>query len=247
MKNKSFTISYYEASFIKEREKMIASIIDAVKDSAKFKTGDYLIAYYPASSYRKTREKVFNSYGAPKKFVVVYTDHFGVPYIKELNKNGDAIGQLLSPLKLDQDRHGSSFSDLEFEIDPDYTDALIFQEEEGFDVSQVQKHKSDLFKEITNHNKSLKVQWRDAKVLIAFLQSLKVGDVVWRSIKSNFTILTIKPIPTTHSGTRIAEDKVFGTAQDSKGNIFDLTYRTFKWSAIYKGRPRSYNELKDPK
>lgn len=247
MKNKSFTISYHEASFIKEREKMIASIIDAVKDSAKFKTGDYLIAYYPASSYRKTREKVFNSYGAPKKFVVVYTDHFGVPYIKELNKNGDAIGQLLSPLKLDQDRHGSSFSDLEFEIDPDYTDALIFQEEEGFDVSQVQKHKSDLFKEITNHNKSLKVQWRDAKVLIAFLQSLKVGDVVWKSIKSHFTILTIDPIPLTHSGTRIAEDKVFGTAQDSKGNIFDLTYRTFKWSAIYKGRPRSYNELKDPK
>lgn len=240
-------VTPHEMHYIKEREKLIASIIGAVQDAAKFKAGDYLIAYYPASSYRKSREKVFNSYGAPKKFMVVYTDHFGVPYIKELNKNGQAVGQIISSLKLDQDRFGSAYSDLEFEIDPDYTDAIIFQEEEGFDVSQVQKHKSNLFKEITNHNKSLKVKWSDTKVLITFLKSLKVGDVVWKSIKTHFTILTIDPIPLTHGGTRIADDKVFGTAQDSKGNIFDLTYRTFKWSAIYKGRPRSYNELKDPK
>lgn len=245
-KNKpNISVSYHELSYIKERENQIASVVGAIENAAKFKVGDYLVAYNPAVKGIRSREVITNSYGAPKKFIVVHTDKFGIPYIKELNKNGQSIGNLLSPVKLDRNNYMSSFSDMEFEVDPDYADAIIFEDEEGFDATATQKQKSDMFKAITAHNKSLKVDWRDVPALIAFLKSLKPGDVVWRSIKSNFTILTIKPIPTTHRDTRLSEYDDFGTAQDNKGNIFDLNYGTFKWKAIYKGQPRSYKELKD--
>lgn len=245
-KNKpQISVNSYELQYIKEREGQIASVIGAIESAAKFKVGDYLVAYIPAVKGIRSREVITNSYGAPKKFIIVYTDKFGIPYIKELNKNGHPIGQIISTVKLDRNNYMAPMNDMEFEVDPDYADAIIFEDEEGFDATATQKQKSDMFKAITAHNKSLKVDWRDVPALIAFLKSLKPGDVVWRSIKSNFTILTIKPIPTTHRDTRLSEYDDFGTAQDNKGNIFDLNYGTFRWKAIYKGQPRSYKELKD--
>jgi len=236
----------YELDFIKQREDVIASIIGAIKDVAQFKIGDFLIAYQPANSWQKRRQ-VVNSYGAPKKYTVVHTCKFGIPYMKELNKKGNAVGQLICPIKFDDRNRVVAASDYEFEVDPDYADAIIMDDEANYNATDLHKVKSDTFKEITNHNKSLKVNCHDGVALLHFLKTLKVGDVVWKSIKTHFTILTLDPIPTTHSGSRLDDKKVFGTAQDSKGKIFDLDGSTFKWSAIYTGQPRSYNELKNPK
>lgn len=246
MAKKAKALDSYELDFIKERENVIASIVGSLQDVAKFKTGDFLIAFRPATSYSK-RQQVTNSYGAPKKFTVVHTCRFGVPYMKELNKKGNPVGQMICPLKFDGGTRMVKATDFEFEVDPDYADAIIMMDEENYDAANIHKVKSDTFKEITNHNKSLKVNCHDSVTLLKFLKNLKVGDVVYKSIKTYFTIITIDPIPTSHNGTRLIEYKTFGTAQDSKGKVFDLSSSTFKWAAIYTGQPRSYNELKDPK
>ena len=246
MAKKNSDIKPHEMAFINEREAIITSIIGAIEEVSKFKKGDFLIAFRPASTWQ-TRHQITNSYGAPKKYVVIYTDKYGVPYMKEINKAGNPAGQIISPIKFDNSNRVVVLIDHEFEVDPDYADALIMADEENFDVVESHKMKSDLFKEIAKYNKSLKVNCHDMKELIQFLQNLKVGDVVYKSIKAHFTILSLDPIPVTHNRTFVNMDKNFGKAQDSKGKIFDLNYGTFKWRAIYAGQPRSYNELKDPK
>lgn len=246
MKKKT-NLSSHELEFIKIRQECVGSIVDAVQEVAKFKIGDFLIAFRPETAYDK-RHQITNSYGAAKKYTVVFVDKYGVPYMKELNKNGTPIGQLISPLKLDNSDY-RAFIDkrIEFEVDPDYADAIIMDNEDGFNATERHKAKSDNFKEITKHNKSLKVKFKDNTELLQFLKTIKVGDVYYRSIKTYFTILTLNPIPTTHGGRRIQEYVPFGTAQDSKGKVFNLDHGTFLWHAIYRGQPRSYNELKDPK
>lgn len=240
-----------EVNYIQEREDAFARTIDLIKNSMyKFKEGDFLIAYAKHWDHRVMRyvdSQVTNSYGAPKKFTVVHVDKNGIPYIKELNKRGTPVGTLLCPIRSD-----SAYGDLKpdgyaFEVDPDYADSIIMDNEGSFDATHIHKTKSDTFKEITQHNKSLKVKIRNTAELIEFLKTLKVGNVYYKSIKTYFTIISLDPIPTTHNGTRIVEHKSFGTAQNSKGKTIQLDHTTFSWYSVYTGQPRSYNELKDPK
>jgi hypothetical protein len=246
--SKKISLTPTELEYIRSREVIVGSVIESIQQVSQFRLGDFLIAYTPASPYGGKRQLMKNSYGAPKKFTVVHVDKYNVPYMKELNKKGFPIGNIISSIKLDNLGRADRSRDFEFEVDPDYADAIIMDDQDNFDATNIHKMKSDMFKDITNHNKSLKINCNDDKELIQFLKSLKVGDVVYKSIKTHFTILRIDPIPTTHNGTRLAaSSQVFGQAQDSKGKIFDITQWTFKYAAIYKGRPRSYNELKDPK
>lgn len=238
-------LSPHEEQFIKDRETQIGLLLEAIESVKKFKAGDYLIAFTPASRWNG-RKQITNSYGAPKKFIVVDVDKYGIPYMKELNKKGLPHGHLISSLKVDRN-YMVSINEYDFEIDPDYTDSLIMMDEENYDASMTHRVKGDLFKAITKHNKSIKVKTSDAQTLINFLQNLKVGDVIWKSIKTNLTVIELQPIPLTHRGTRLAEHTVFGKVKDSKGKEHELDSMFFRWGAFYTAQPRSYNELKDPK
>jgi hypothetical protein len=240
-------LSFDELKHIEQREEIITDVLNAIKSVSKFQVGDFLIAFRQESPHNSRRRQILNSYGAPKKYTVLFTDKHGVPYIRELNKNGIPVGQLISPIMLDDAGIIVEVENCQFEIDPDYADAIIMADEEGYDAANIHRAKSEAFKAITQYNKSVKVNTRDFASLKLFLQNLKVGDVVWKSVKTHFTILTISTIPFTHKGGRFDESVNFGTAQDSKGKIFDLNIKVFKWSAIYTGQPRSYNELKNPK
>lgn len=239
-------LSTQEKQFIKDKETQIGLLLEAIESVKKFKAGDYLIAFTPATHWNG-RKQITNSYGAPKKFIVVDVDKYGIPYMKELNKKGLPHGHLISSLKVDRNYMVSKSNEYDFEIDPDYTDSLIMMDEENYDASVAHRVKGDLFKAITKHNKSIKVKTNDIPTLINFLQNLKVGDVIWKSIKTNLTVIEIMPIPLTHNGTRVDEHQTFGKVRDSKGNEHEIDAWFFRWGAFYTDRPRSYNELKDPK
>lgn len=246
MTNKPQVLKPHELNFIKEREAAHASIMETFKKVSQFKTGDFLIAFI-LDDRLHTRKQITNSYGAPKKFIVVYTNKFGAPYVKELNKKGDAVGQLICLIHTGYTNQIIINPDCEFEIDPDYTDAIIMDDEANYNATHIHKMNSDMFKTITKHNKSLRVDVDNNASLLNYLKTQKVGDIVWKSIKTYFTILTLDPIPVTHKGTRVQDDVKFGTAQDSKGKVFDISSCTFKYRAIYTSQPRSYKELKDLK
>jgi hypothetical protein len=243
---KKHNFQTHELEIIRQTETHISTVLKAIEIARQFKLGDYLIGFYPRGYHSESRSPVLNSYGAPKKYQVIHVDSNDIPYVKELNKAGKPSGNLITLMK-QGNRFEYESGSIEFEVDPDYADSIIMADEENYDASLVQRLKGDLFKEITAHNKSIKVKTIDSQMLISFLQTLKVGDLLWRSTKTSLIIIELHPIPLTHNGKRLAENVSFGTVVDSKGKEHDLNADYFRYSAFYTAQPRSYNELKDPK
>lgn len=240
-----FNISKEEQEIVSTRESFIGSIVEIIDGVRKFKVGDYLIAFSSRESYGG-RKPILNSFGAPKKFIVVAADNHGVPYMKELNKSGKPVGQLISPLRFVDQKYLVKSREFEFEVDPEYIDSTIMMDEDNYDPTLAQRVKSDLFKEITSHNKSVKIKVSDEAILIPFLNNLKVGDVLWKSMKTNITITDIKPL--VYFNKKLDRGAFIGKAVDSNGKEHTLSVSFFKYGgAFYTDRPRSYNELKDPK
>lgn len=238
-----------EKEYIKNNEAAIGNIVAVINAVKQFKEGDYLIAFYQSTGWGDDRKRpVTNSYGAPKKFQVVAVDKHGIPYMKELSKKGNPVGSLISSIKNNNDRGiGYNYEQIYyFEIDPDYTDAIILDDQNAYDASNVLKIKSDTFKEITEHNKKIKVESNDAKILAVFLNTVKVGDTLWRSNISSWTIIEINPVPRDKSN-RIENYTPFMKAVTNKGKTVTLCFHDIRGKAIYTAQPRTYKELRDPK
>jgi hypothetical protein len=242
---KKVKLSPSEMEFIRERQVYINEMINQLKLAQQFELHDYLIAF-DHDVYTKKRSLLTNSYGAPKKFQVVYIDSNDVSYIKELNKKGNPVGRLMNTIDIESD--GALYtSEYEFEVDPDYTNSVIMMDEENYDSSAIHRMKSDTHKEITAHNKKHRINCSNYKVLADYFdKNVKVGDVLHRSIKTHFTVLEISPIPI-DAGGRLKYATIFCKIQTSKGVIKECTLNNFIHSALYTQRPRSYNELKDLK
>ena len=243
-------ISAANKEWVEDTEQLVDNFLKSLKENAKFNLGDYLIGFQ--SSWGKEKELMINSYGAIRKFQVVYIDKHGHGYIKELNRNGRPSGTLQRATELLWD-DGYDTPDITYELDPHYTDAVIMADSENYDAGLAIKEKAKQHKEITEHNKKHKVKTHSNKDFVDFVKSLKVGDVLHKSIKTHFTILSLNSIPLRNR--RYGKGKVeeyldysvdFGTAQDSKGKFFKINGHTFD-GTIYTQQPRSFKELKDPK
>lgn len=233
-----------EKSLIKQTEDMLDHVLSQVDAARRFKLGDYLIAFqYQHYGRAVPRAPVCNSYGVPKKFQVVAVDKHNVPYIKELNKVGKPTGRLISTLKNTSNLRYGQVLDMEFEIDPDYTDAIIL-DDSGFDATAVHKDKAAQFKAITLYNKSIKVPMTETKEVLEYMESLKVGDQIWRSNKTYQTVVKIDQVPRSLTGKLLPEEPFIHAAKHN-GKIVALAVNSLKHTAVYKTQPRSYNELKD--
>lgn len=243
---KKTILSKNELEFIRSREAIVDDIIGQLTKVAKFKKGDFLIAFRPATAYSK-RQQITNSYNAPKKFVVIYTDKHNIPYMKELSKHGMPTGSVVTPIHFDDYNSILKDLDYEFEVDPDYADSIIMMDEENYDGAAIHRMKSDTFREITDYNKIHKIKCDDQKNLAQwFNANVKVGTILHRSIITSYIVQDIIPIPKDVAG-RFRYDLVFMTVLTNKGKTIKMCINDFKWSALYDAQPRSYNELKDPK
>lgn len=186
-----------EKEYIKQSESMIDGIMSCLNAVKQFNKGDYLIAFHQDRGWggEDGSRPVTNSYGAAKKFQVVAVDKHGVPYMKELNKQGKPTGQMICSIKYEKQNrtHIDTVLTYRFEVDPDYTDAIILDDQGNYNASNILKLKSDTFKEIAEHNKKIKVEANDAKLLAAFIATVKVGDLLWRSNVSSWVVVEINP------------------------------------------------------
>jgi hypothetical protein len=233
-----------EKALIQVNEKAVDDIIVTIEAVKCFKDGDFLIAFYPRSKFDldKKRQPVINSYGAIKKFQVIAVDKHGIPYMKELNKSGKPIGGLI-PSMTYSSRH--THQTYEFEVDPDYTDAIILEDQENYNATSAIKEKSDTFNAISKHNKKIKINTYDIDNLINFLNQVKVGDILWRSNVTSWSVVEIKPLPPQIKFTGF-HDK-FMKVLTNKSTEKYVSFSDVRWCALYTDRPRSYRELKDPK
>lgn len=233
-----------EKEFIRSQEKMLDSVMSHVDAARKFKMDDFLIAFTPAGMYNGKRTQVVNSYGVPKKFKVVAVDKYEIPYIKELNRNGKPVGRLMCPMASRNTAMLRHQNDLEFEVDPDYADAIILDDTNAYDASADHKNKSSMFKEITDHNKKIKVPMHEVDDVVKYMTNLKVGDIIWHSNRTSIVITAINPLPKRSAG-KPDTHLPFIDAINNKGKVLKLSVRTLQYKAVYTDRPRSYKELKD--
>ena len=236
-----------EKYFIKRNEIIIQNFKESIKtveSTSIFKEGDYLVAFEAPSRWNEGQKTpIKNSYGGVKKYQVIAIDSNNLPYMKELNKNGVPYGPLITPI----DWRGDGKLELNFifEVDPDYEDAIILDDQANYKAAGALKERSDKFKEIAAFNKSVRVKCKTTSDLVNFIARLQVGHTLWRSTNSFLVIQQIDPIPCNTIG-HVTHDKPFIKVVDHKGKLKDLSFRDLKYMAIYTQCPRTYNELKNP-
>lgn len=240
-----------ELEFISKQERVYGSFLKCIEELSKFKMDDVLIAFYPPNPYfgqKATREQLTNSYGAPKKYKIVHVDKNGVPYMKELNKNGIPAGNLIYPISQNRNYGQTQEYSLDylFEVDPELIDAHLFDDMDGYNPTEVNKQKADSFKEIAKHNKELKIRTEDNVKLMEFIDSLVVGSKIWKSNTNAWTVTAIAPKPLDVRG-KTNWNAPFITVVDHRNRILNLSCYDFKHKALYSGQPRTFRELHDPK
>lgn len=244
-----------ENEFISSRESMIDILLENIEAVKGFRVGDYVVAHYKECD-SNIKIPWTNSYGIARKFIVVYVDKYGVPFIKQLNSKGLPIGDLISILEYSWDSYERgllSWISYELEVDPNYADALILDDVDTFNASAEHQEKSSLYKEIAKHNKVYRIDLSGKDLCLKFVKQLTVGDVLWRSAKTSWIVSYIGLVSpggyvlTGHKrGSRIS-DTYNITFTDNKGKQLFYNQYALLNKVLYSQQPRTFNELKDPK
>jgi len=221
---------------------------EAIERSKRYKLGDYLVLFL--WNYNGVKSQKVNSYGAPVKYKVVHVTARSMPFIKQVDVKGKPIGQVFTIMGLDGDDYRGHAQKYEFELDPDFADSIILEDE--YDPATLHKSKKDIWKAVTAHNKSCKIQANGNETLIEFFKTVNVGDMLWTSTLSHYLvqdkrIMTVTTFNATVKSPYRTNQKynplVVLTLIDKKGKIINVAADFFLYKALYKERPRSYKEL----
>lgn len=251
MANK-INITAEEQLTINNKEAKLKELLDTLDKIRQFKVGDYLIWY--EHDYQGNWHPHLNSYGAPIKYTVVAVSASGFPFMKAINANGNPVGEMFNGLgsqEFDNDYIDQGVRS-RWELDPDYADSLLLQEE--YDPAHIHRSKKQIWKEVTNHNKAHKIKTDEIGSIVDFFRTLNTGDLIWTSNVSHYMVRAVTTMPkkdalklVTFSGA--FSNRVKGpfvlvlNVVDKHGNCKDIAADFFFRKALYKQRPRTYKEL----
>jgi hypothetical protein len=221
---------------------------ETVERAKQFKMDDYLILL--VSDDDGVMQVSKNSYGAPIKYKVVHISDRGIPFIKVTNKKGSPIGKLYSSCGAWEDTYRLMGQKFKFELDPDFADSLLLQDE--YDPAQLHKSKMDIWKAVTEHNKKCRVATQELKDVVSFFKQVNVGDILWTS-NNGFLLVqdkkTMSPGDFNRGVKYRYQTRQRGpfvtvlTVRDKSGKVKDITADTLWNRALYRERPRTYKEL----
>jgi hypothetical protein len=230
-----------EKEIIFENQEGMSTILHLIEQSRLFKLDDVLIAYTQSHHPYEDKEKlVVNSYGVPRKYKVLFIDKNGIPYVKELNRFSKPNGELF-PMVSNFDTE--VFSKYRFEIDPEMADAIILDDLENFNPSDIHAQKATLKNQIVKHNKQAKLVLESIKDTFLFADKLKLGTTLWRSATSFWTLIDKKPKRDQYT----LKSDLELTFLDNKGKTITISTHEMFYKNLYLTQPRSFNEIKDPK
>ena len=233
-------LSPQDKNIIQEYVNSLTPVINAIKHSNQFNLGDYVIV-------EDNGQVVTNAYGTAIKYIVVHKTEEGICFIKRMSSKGNPTGQIMS-MVVDVNK-GTRFL-----MDPDYVDAIILENKEGYDGAERQRKQKELRDSITKHNKAIKVSTRDMDHCVNFLANVKVGDILWTSTKKCVTVVDTKQIEVnkyphrTHLSKYMRQNLshiVVAFVFSQNGVVKPLGPEDIKWKALYTAQPRSYTELRN--
>lgn len=178
------------------------------KDAVKFNIGDVLVRqvarweYSPHGNVAKwATDKVSSVSNAPKKFVYVFENEFGIGYIKQLRANGQGFtSYMVCTANID-------FDHTRFVLDPDYADHLLLAgQDDKFAYQERFKQDKAAREEIYKYNKSLINRTDNVQEVHAIFDRLMPGDSIWigrnmyTAADSKCTVIQVKS-ETNYRGT----------------------------------------------
>jgi hypothetical protein len=230
-----------EMEEIKRNEAEVAHLLESLESARRFNLGDYLIRYMGEDTCPE-----LNSYFVERRFQVVHVDKNGVCYVKEVmgGKTSSWIMTLANlRFSIDEAHNGGDYV-YRYTLDPLYEDHIIMQQEGKYDPASLQQDKSNIFKEITAHNKAHKVRTSSGLYALKFLKTVRVGDTLWFSNVTSFIVQEIKTLPKTANAMNTCFYDAVLIGVTNKGKNLKLSVNDITHKAIYTACPRSYKELK---
>lgn len=224
------------------------AILTTVERAKQFKLDDYLVLY--VGDHTGHMQIQTNSYGAPAKYKVVHVTDLGIAFVKRTSKKGEPVGRLYSCCGTEADEYRNMNQRFEFVLDPDFADSLLLQDE--YDPAQLHRSKQEIWKAVTEHNKTCKVPTQDIKDVVGFFKNVNVGDTLWTSYNGNLLVqnkVTKSPSDFNKSTKYRYHTRMKGpfvtvlTVRDKRGNVKDITADAFLQKTLYTERPRTYKEL----
>lgn len=248
MGKKKIVLTPDDKRLIDAQEVAYKQLIETIERGKQFKDGDYLVMF--VADYKGGWVQQKGTYGAPTKYKVIHVTDSGLPFMKEITSNGTPTGELYSGVGLaEDDNYLDTGSNVRWELDPDYADSLLLQDD--YDPATMHKNKAVLWKEVTEHNKKAKVNTTEINGIATFLSTLKMGDTIWTSNVSHLLVREVRVLARPDAqkacikfGPRIKGPHILVvTVVDKKGAVKDVAADHFYHKALYRERPRTYKEL----
>lgn len=132
------------------------------------------VYFIKSLSYDKTWRYENRGYNSkPSKFMVFHKDEDGFVFMKRINADGK-LGVEITCLT-------TQYSHPRFVIEPDpeYVDAIIFENTEAYDPLKTEKDYKKKKGKASRKNKKLELKFETASEAYDFIDTLKVGDKLW--------------------------------------------------------------------
>jgi hypothetical protein len=145
--------------------------------------------------------------------------------------------------------------DYAFELDPDYAEAIILQQQELYDPVGRHNALKSARQEIIDFNKNIKMPTYSIEEVIDTFAKLQVGTTYWTSPKRGFTVLENTLCALKQKTTYIGNKKVRYPSKQttinkikvrhSNGKIASYEPAEMKNKNIYAGIPRVHKDSSD--
>ena len=109
----------------------------------------------------------------PAKFMVFYKDKDGFAFVKRIISGGK-LGKEVTCLNTTY-----NIKDYWLEADPDYVNSILLENEEGYDPLAASKKIASDKNKARRRNKKLEITFKTLKEACDYIETLKVGDVIY--------------------------------------------------------------------
>lgn len=177
----------------------------------------------------------------PSKFMIFHKDEDGFVFMKRINADGK-LG--IEVVCLTTQYSSPNFI---IEPDPEYVEAIIFENTKTYDPLKVEKEYSKKKSKASRKNKKLEIKFESAQDAFDYIKTFSVGDKLWEarttfgSKISEFTISNIKITPTLKKG-----DKAYNLydRENSLHERENFTEKIILSMNTSEGRAAGYRDIK---
>ena len=169
------------------------------QDAMRFQIGDVLVRQKLSWSSEVDKrcwetEMVSSVSNAPKKFVYVHENEFGIGYVKRLKADGKGYAEGCIICMTDVDP-----TYLRYIIDPDFADHMLLDgDKSNFEYDATFKDDTNKRQSILKENKRLLEDTKTSEAIKEWAKTLKAGDQIWigrdiyQAVENSYTIKDIK-------------------------------------------------------